>query len=123
MTLLLLAIVLAIVAAGFVIYPLVYRRWGLLGDAVASDVLNSEARKRVTLAALKDVEYDRAAGKLDDADYHEIRSRLEKEALDALQRVEHHSAVSEARAPRAHTCGFKNPHGSRFCAGCGKRLA
>ena len=123
MTLFLLAIILAAIAAGFVIYPLVYRRWGLLGDAAASDVLNSEARKRVTLAALKDVEYDRAAGKLDDADYQELRGRLELEALDALQQAERDSAASEPRAPVAHACGFRNPHGSRFCAGCGKRLA
>jgi hypothetical protein len=120
MTLLVIAVVLAVIAAGFVIHPLVYRRWGLMGDSISSDVLNSEVRKRVALAALKDVEYDRAAGKLDDTDYRELRSRLEVEALEAVTAAER--AGSAAGEVVAHGCGFQNPGGSRFCAGCGRRL-
>src|SRR5688572_10827478 len=109
MTLLLGAVVVAAIAAGFVIHPLVYRRWGLLGDSVATDVLDREARKRVALAALKDVEYDHAAGKLDDADYLEMRSRLEQEALEAVNAFDHTTKAEEI--PLTHTCGFKNPAG------------
>ncbi|MEX2581661.1 MAG: c-type cytochrome biogenesis protein CcmI [Gemmatimonadota bacterium] len=123
MTLLVLAIVLAVIAAGLVVYPLIFRQWGILGDVFAAEVEDSEARKRVALANLKDVEYDRAAGKLDDVDYQEIRSRLEQEALTALQAVERSSQSAASAGPRAHSCGFSNPHASRYCAGCGQRLA
>jgi len=120
MTLLLLAVLVAVMAAGFVIHPLVVRRWGLLGDTVPSEVLDSEARKRVALAALKDVEYDHAAGKLDDADYQAMRTRLEQEALEAVNAFEQTSTTE--LAPIVHACGFRNPGGSRFCAGCGRPL-
>lgn len=120
MTLLFASVILALAAGAWVVYPLLFRRWGLLGDRIPGHVLDSEAKKRVALAALKDVEYDRAAGKLDDADYREIRSKLEREALEAIQAIERGagSAVAEA-----HSCGFRNPPGSRFCSGCGRPLS
>jgi hypothetical protein len=118
MSLLVLALALALLAGGWVVHPLLFRRWRLIGDAIPAARLDRDARRRVALAALKDVEYDRAAGKLDDADYLEIRGRLEIEALEALR-------AAEQDAPPAagiHACGFSNPAGSQFCAGCGQRL-
>lgn len=120
MSLLIAAALLALVATIWVAQPLLSRRWGALSDQISPAVLDREARKRVALAALKDVEYDHAAGKLDDADYAEMRSLLEVEALEALRAAE--AARSEAVAA-PHACGFANPPGSRFCAGCGQRLA
>ncbi len=119
MSLLIGAVALALGAAAWVVHPMIFRRWGLMGDSAGADAIDREARKRVALAALKDVEYDRAAGKLDERDYQEIRARLEAEAL---------SAVRAARRPEVdgdqleHACGFANPSGSRYCAGCGQRL-
>jgi hypothetical protein len=104
-----------------VVYPLVFRRWGLLGDTIPKEVVEREARKRVALAALKDVEYDRAAGKLDDSDYQEMRGRLEFEALEAV-RAAGQSELTGIAATADHICGFTNPAGSRFCAGCGRPL-
>ena len=123
MTLFVLAVLLAIVAAGWVIHPLVFRRWGLLGDKIPTELLDNEARKRVALAALKDVEYDRAAGKLDDADYLAIREQLEREALQALEAIGTPASRKGISAAAVHACGFRNPARSRFCAGCGKALA
>lgn len=120
MTLLILAVVVAIIAAGTVIYPIVYGRWGLPGNVVPGSVVDRETRKRVALAALREVEYDHAAGKLDDSDYAAMRSQLEMEALTAVRAAD---TAGEAQGSRvAHACGFLNPMGSRFCAGCGERL-
>jgi hypothetical protein len=118
------AVVLAVLASVFVVYPLVTGRWGMLGDRVSGATLDREAKKRVALAALKDVEYDRVAGKLDDTDYQDLRSRLEMEALDAIQAIEQEEPLvgTAAAAPERHTCGFASPQGSRFCAGCGQPL-
>ena len=127
MTLLALAVVLAALAASWVIAPIVARRVSVLGDPIAGGVIDAEARKRVALASLKEIEYDRIGGKLDDADYHALRARLEHEALLALRAAEgaHLSAEGVQRSEEfeiTHSCGFVNPAGSRFCSGCGKRL-
>lgn len=112
-----------------------------------------EARKRVALLALRDVEYDFATGKLDDGDYKQLRGELATEALDAMRMEEGAStegasvegasdpgaAASEARdaieeeiaryraALKAGTacpeCRHVNEPGSRFCATCGFSLA
>ena len=119
MTLLIAAVVVAIIAAGLVVHPLVTGRSGLQSDLIPGGVVEKESRKRVALAALKEVEYDHAAGKLDDADYQEMRGRLEMEALTAVKAAELESRNAVIR----HSCGFVNPGGSRFCAGCGIALA
>jgi hypothetical protein len=118
MSLLISAVVLALLASAWVAHPMIFRRFGTLGDITSADVLDRETRKRVALAALKDVEYDRAAGKLDDEDYREIRGRLEAEALSAVRAVGRDVTL----APAVHICGFENPGGSRYCAGCGQPL-
>ena len=112
-----------------------------------------EARKRVALLALRDVEYDFATGKLDDGDYKQLRGELATEALEAMRMEEvapsesppvdgapeYAVAASDARdvieeeiaryraALKAGTacpeCRHVNEPGSRFCATCGFSLA
>lgn len=119
MTLLLIALVVGIAGAGWVIYPLLYRRSAVMTDVIPVVVVEEDARRYEALSALKEAEYDHAAGKLDDADYGELRAQLELEALAVLRP----SAPSDsASAASAHSCGFVNPAGSRFCAGCGHSL-
>jgi hypothetical protein len=132
-TLLILSLLLALLAAGYVVGPLVARRDALLVDLAPGAVMDAEARRRVALASLKELEYDYLGGKLDTADYQAQKQRMSLEALAALRAAE--AARSDAgldggdepTAARAatdrHACGFVNPAGSRFCAGCGVRLA
>ena len=133
MTLLALAVLLGVAAGAWVVVPLLARSLALLGDAIPGGVLDAEARKRVALASLKEVEYDRVAGKLDEEDYRRLRAQLEREALLALRAAEGAgaAAAAEPAEPGAtersftvtHACGFVNPPGSRFCSGCGRKLA
>ena len=105
---------------------------------------DTEARKRVALLALRDVEYDFLGGKLDEGDYRTLKAQLTAEALEALEADERARAASaggwehvgepdlEAEIARVRaglregavcpTCGFANPEGSRFCSSCGMRL-
>jgi hypothetical protein len=122
MTLLIVAIVLALAGAGWVAHPLIAKKWGLMTDAVSSSVVIRETRKRVALAALKEVEYDRVAGKLDDADYESLKGQLEVEALSALRAADATAPAPGGGSAIRHACGFRNPGGSRFCAGCGQPL-
>lgn len=129
MTLFLFSILLALVTAAFVIRPLAARREALLLDVASGAVLDAEARRRVALASLKELDYDYLGGKLDDADYRAQKERLSLEALAAMRAAEAvgYGAGAEGdgrpvAGPDRHACGFLNPPGSRFCSGCGARL-
>jgi hypothetical protein len=104
------------------------------------ELTETEARKRVALLALRDVEYDFLAGKLDEEDYRSLKSELTAEALAALEADEASRATGgvagdsdiEAEIARIRagmkaglvctTCGFANEEGSRFCSSCGGAL-
>jgi hypothetical protein len=105
------------------------------------ELTDTEARKRVALLALRDVEYDFLAGKLDEEDYRSLKSELTAEALAALEADEAARGADggaveddiEAEIARIRAglrsgvvcdqCGFSNEEGSRFCASCGRALA
>ena len=108
------------------------------------ELTETEARKRVALLALRDVEYDFLAGKLDEEDYRSLKSELTAEALAALEADEASrgkgagagqvdlNADLEAEIARVRAglraglvcpdCGFSNEKGSRFCSACGHAL-
>ncbi len=106
----------------------------------------AEARRHLTLVALRDVEYDYATGKVDERDYRRLRDELAREALDALQEVRRSRKQAEGppraqdavaddleqeiaayrAALRAGTlcdrCGSPNLEVALFCAACGRQL-
>lgn len=121
----------------FVLQPLLTGRGSSLVRA-EDEMTEAEARRRVTLLALRDVEYDFHTGKLDEADYRDLRKDLSAEALHALEEVERESASRdavpdlEAEIARVReglregltcaVCGHTNREGSRFCSACGGEL-
>ena len=134
----------ALVAAAvvfFLVQPVVKGLHASL-DRAEGELTDTEARKRVALLALRDVEYDFLAGKLDEEDYRALKSELTAEALAALEADEAARGDGEAGGP-SHTdleaeiarvraglrggtlcgeCGLDNPEGSRFCSACGQPL-
>lgn len=103
------------------------------------ELTDTEARKRVALLALRDVEYDFLAGKLDEEDYRSLKGELTAEALAALEadeaaRASGGAAADDLEAEIARlrdglrggitcpACDFSNEAGSRFCSSCGRRL-
>jgi hypothetical protein len=137
MSLLLASVLMAAAVGVAVIHPILARRAALVRDVTAGNVLDAEARKRVVLTELKEIEYDYLGGKLDEADYRGLREKISREAVTAIRAADAvHAGTSEtpvggpvlAAMPLvedgvAHTCGFTNPPGSRFCGGCGLGLA
>ncbi len=131
----------------YILLPVIQGRQASL-ERSEDELTESEAKKRVSLLALRDVEYDFATGKLDETDYKELKGEISREALVALREVEAESesrrrggaplptttgaggveaaiaAVREGlrRGTTCHTCGHLNADGSRFCAGCGAQL-
>lgn len=102
------------------------------------EMTEAESRRRVTLRALRDVEYDFVTGKLDETDYRELRRELSAEALEALEAESSERAAQDPDALEREiarvrqglrsgrtcaACGHVNEAGSRFCATCGAALA
>ncbi len=135
----------ALVAAAVVLFILQPVVKGLHASLVRQEdeVTETEARKRVALLALRDVEYDYLAGKLDENDYRSLKGELTAEALAALEADEAARAALakdgssgdvdlEAEIARVRSqlgdgvacpsCGYRNEAGSRFCSACGSAL-
>jgi hypothetical protein len=82
--------------------------------------------RAVALRALKEIEFDRATGKLSDADYETLRSRYTSEALAALRTEEPaapSSSVSRVPSPACPSHGPRPETDAQFCSDCGRRLA
>jgi hypothetical protein len=85
---LLIGIVVALAAVALVLDP-VLRPGRVRAAAPAADEDDPLGhRKDLALAALKEIEFDRATGKLDDADYERMKATYTAEALEAIREVE-----------------------------------
>ncbi len=132
----------ALVAAAVVLFILQPVVKGIHASLEREDdeLTETEARKRVALLALRDVEYDFLAGKLDEDDYRSLKSELTAEALAALEADEAsresgagtadsalEAEISEIRrrlqsGSACPKCSYSNEAGSRFCSACGQGL-
>jgi cytochrome c-type biogenesis protein CcmH/NrfG len=96
---LVIALVLAVPAAAFTLWPLLRAR----GRPSALLPLPPDEReqlleaKRVALAALRELDFEHAAGHVSDADYAELRARYEAEAAETLRALD---ALGPAPAAR-----------------------
>lgn len=135
----------ALVAAAVVIFLVQPVARGIHASLEREDdeMTDTEARKRVALLALRDVEYDFLAGKLDEEDYRSLKAELTAEALAALEADDAAKLGSSAGSLAAGVdleaeiaairqglrsgtacpdCSYTNEAGSRFCSACGSAL-
>ena len=85
----------------------------------------------VALRALKEIEFDRATGKLSDTDYEQLKAKYTAEALAAMRREQGAGSTELPAVPaprsvlRAHGCPDHGPRpepDAAFCSECGRRL-
>jgi hypothetical protein len=137
---LLAGVAVAVAALALVLEPLVRRP--TLGPGVAYDdadalpMEESESPKVQALLALKEIEFDRATGKLSDEDYTELKARYGRDALAAIDAERQQvSLVAEAEDPAealiqaarskltiCPRCGPRPETGAAFCSECGAPL-
>ena len=114
------------------------------GEGEMTDAEDDLSPRAVALRALKEIEFDRATGKLADTDYAELKQRYTAEALTALRGDERgeggrgkgegqgaafpvpacpvHGPAAQPDAVFCSTCGRRLGGGPGFCSRCGTAL-
>ncbi len=104
-----------------------------------------EREKHLTLRAIKELEFDRAMGKLADADFVEMSGRLRARAARIMRQIDagagyreqierdvaarlgagesaHAAGVETAAERHCAACSTVNDPDAKFCKGCGAKL-
>lgn len=89
------AVLFALAVAAFVSVPL--RREAVPATAGDSDISALEAAKEAKYREIRDLELDRAAGKIDDVEFAAANTELRAEAIAILEQTE----AAEGRRPSA----------------------
>ena len=130
---------LAVGALAFVLYPLFFGVTPARTAAAPAARLGAESLEHdVAVAALREIEFDRATGKLSDVDYAQLKERYTREALEVLRRTSASGADTapasiedeieaavlayRARHPECATCGPRPEIDAIYCSTCGRYL-
>lgn len=106
---------LAVAALAFVLYPLFF---GVPERRRRRP--SAEASEESPIAALREIEFDRATGKLSDADYAELKRKYAQLALTELRATSGAAAASSPADPiEARLLEYRQAH--RECPVCGVR--
>ena len=123
---------LAVGALAFVLYPL-FVETALVPARVAFTATQAAgAAEQDAVVALREIEFDRATGKLSDADYGELHARYTERALVAMRGgmsgdvaddpVEAAVLAYRARLKECGTCGPRPEPDAVYCSNCGRYL-
>lgn len=141
-------VVLSVIAAGVVAIAVFRTLWPLASDVTATqpEMVGGRTRaalereKTIVLRAIKELEFDRAMGKLSETDFHEMSGRLRARAAglirqldtgagyrdqverDLAKRLAEGAAPVVVRGTFCTECGTKNEPDAKFCKNCGQRL-
>ena len=124
---------LAIGALVFVLYPLFARARVSPIRTTATPKQTAGNAEQDAVVALREIEFDRATGKLSDSDYDELRVRYTERALDAMRAaastevgddpVEAAVLAYRARLKSCERCGPRPELDASYCSTCGHYLA
>lgn len=135
-------VIVAFVAVALVLEPLFSARGAETVAASPTDEIDfteieeSDSAKVQALLALKEIEFDRATGKLSDEDYAMLKAKYSNVALAAIEAEEQEELdmaaedVAEELVKRAAAgrgtvcpaCGPRTEADAVFCCNCGRKL-
>lgn len=127
---LLVGTVLALGALAFVLHPIFADAVpGSPGPVIRTEPTDTER----AVDALREVEFDRATGKLSDADYVELKAACTADAVLAMRRDDASGIQGDAAEEliaryrgsvvTCPSCGERPESAAAFCSNCGRRLA
>ena len=122
--------VLAVGALAFVLYPVFFTPTQPVRSVVPGV---RQTDREAAVAALREIEFDRATGKLSDTDYAELKGRYTEQAIVAMRAESSATPASDdeieaaIRAFRSGssscpTCGPRPEPDAVFCSNCGRYL-
>lgn len=88
-----------------------------------------EGQKALVLRSLKELEFDRAMGKISESDFAELSGRLRARAVSVMADLDRSTPsvnappATEHRPPTCEQCGRQGDADARFCKHCGGRLS
>jgi hypothetical protein len=125
---------LAVVAVAYVLYPLLFGTAPASRRPIGLQVV-APAADEDAIVALREIEFDRATGKLSDTDYAELKSRYTAQALAAMRArgesgpdaspqdiVEATVLAYRARLKSCVRCGPRPEPDAVYCSNCGSYL-
>lgn len=139
MTALIVGTLLAVAALAFVLYPLFFA----VAERPPETTLESRAADDSPILALREIEFDRATGKLSEADYAELKKTYSEQALRELRGADRarrealgspletsasldaiEARVREYRLTHraCQTCGVRPEPDAVYCSTCGGYL-
>jgi hypothetical protein len=99
---------------------------GHVGDRQREAMLRDKA---LILRSIKELEFDRATGKVSEPDFREMNARLRARAVSLMEALERgepavttQPASVEAPSPACASCSTINDLDAKFCKRCGRRL-
>jgi hypothetical protein len=121
----------ALGALAYVLWPLIAADGRTERVAEPPVPLDDPGEPTEAIAALTEIEFDHATGKLSDADYAALKARYTAEAVAEMRADpdrEDDPVEAEIRRARAQTrvcptCGPRPEPGARYCSSCGVALA
>jgi hypothetical protein len=127
---LILGTVLSLVVLGYVLAPVVI---GVQRTTPLAIPARHDQGGDLAIAALREIEFDRATGKLSDTDYAVLRERYASAALasmratDAQKPIVEDAAEAAIRAyrnaqPTCGKCGIRPESDAIYCSNCGEYL-
>jgi hypothetical protein len=135
MTALIIGTAIALLAVAFVLVPLF--REDADTDFPAQPAGSAERRPddEDAVGALREIEFDRATGKLSDADYAVLKTRYTADALDAMRAADSEAVLTDpsdlaeeailryrTRAVGCAVCGPRPEPDAVYCSTCGRYL-
>ncbi len=135
-------VVVALAALALVLEPLLAKELLLPSPSASvepdfTSIEESESPKIRALLALKEIEFDRATGKLSDEDYAGLKAKYSAEAVEEIKKEETAGAAAEAVDAAEHAvqlakraalvvcsaCGPRPEPAAVFCSRCGRLLS
>ena len=124
----------ALIAVAFVLVPL-FREDTSAPARFAPDTEHSAPSSDDAVSALREIEFDRATGKLSEADYAVLKARYTTEAVEAMRAADADAISPEVsdldeqailryrrRAGGCETCGPRPEPDAVYCSTCGRYL-
>jgi hypothetical protein len=126
---------LAVAALAYVLYPLVFASPARSVRAASRATHTADGGDEDAIVALREIEFDRATGKLSDIDYADLKARYTQRALDAMRSsgaataaapvedvVEAAVLAIRARLKSCSRCGPRPEPDAIYCSNCGSYL-